>query len=87
MFFHPSTEAPSAQLTATPILYMYARAYEIEVPSPVEWSSVQASRTKQPIKRDTGNSSENGEQSTVSTCLRPLLIKAATTTDQGCDHY
>ena len=31
--------------------------------------------------------SENGEQSTVSTCLRPLLIKAATTTDRGCDHY
>ena len=31
--------------------------------------------------------SKNGEQSTVSTCLRPLLIKAATTTDQGYDHY
>ena len=44
MFFHPSTEAPSAQLTATPILYMYARAYEIEVPSPVEWSSVQSTQ-------------------------------------------
>ena len=31
--------------------------------------------------------SENGELSTVSTCLRPLLIKAATTTDRGYDHY
>ena len=44
-------------------------------------------RTKHSIKRDTGNSSENGEQSTVSTCLRPLLIKAATTTDRSYDHY
>ena len=31
--------------------------------------------------------SENGELSTVSTCLRPLLIEATTTTDRGCDHY
>ena len=31
--------------------------------------------------------SENGELSTVSTCLRPLLIKATTTTDRGYDHY
>lgn len=42
-------------------------------------------RTKLPIKRNTGNSSENGEQSTVSTCLRPLLIEATTTTDRRAE--
>ena len=44
-------------------------------------------RTKQSITGSTGNSSENDEQSTINTCLRPLLIKTATTTDRRAEQY